>query len=123
MKQRTSDFYALSLYGSKMILDRPNHFGRVPIILGEFNLLWSDPNHFEQVQILNISPEKLIWTQPKLFGPDQSDLGTTKTIWTVQNHFGLIEGQGISFQFFTNRSSILMFFVLFFSCGLQDFKF
>ena len=29
----------------------------------------------------------------------------------------------LSFQFFTNRSSILMFFVLFFSCGLQDVKF
>jgi hypothetical protein len=61
-----------STYRSKMILDRPNHFGRVPIVLGKFNLFWSDPNHFGQVQILKISPEKsdlnqtkMIWTQPK----------------------------------------------------------
>ena len=31
--------------------------------------------------------------------------------------------QTLSFQFFINRSSILMLFILFFSCGLQDFKF
>ena len=29
--------YALSFYGSKMILDRPNNFGRVPIILDRSN--------------------------------------------------------------------------------------
>ena len=29
--------YALSFYGFKMILDRPNNFGRVPIVLDMFN--------------------------------------------------------------------------------------
>ena len=29
--------YALSFYGSKIVLDRPNHFGRVPIVLGGSN--------------------------------------------------------------------------------------
>ena len=39
---------ALSFYGSKMILDRPNHFGRVPIILDGSNSFWSRPNHKKQ---------------------------------------------------------------------------
>jgi hypothetical protein len=30
--------YALFFYGSKMILDGPNHFGRVPIVLDWSNL-------------------------------------------------------------------------------------
>ena len=34
--------YALSFYGPKMILDRPNHFGRVPIILDGPNLFWKE---------------------------------------------------------------------------------
>ena len=50
---------ALSFYGSKMILDHQNHFGRVPIVLDGPNLFWSSgPNHFGQVQIIKISPEK-----------------------------------------------------------------
>ena len=73
---------ALSFYGSKMILDRPNNFGRVPIVLHKSNSFWSGPNHFGQVQIIKISPEKY-------------NLDPTKTIWTVQNHFRSIEGQGI----------------------------
>ena len=48
---------ALSFYGSKMILDRPNYFGRVPIILDGPNLFWLGPNHFGQVQIIKNSPE------------------------------------------------------------------
>ena len=93
---------ALSFYGSKIILDRPNHFGRVPIVLDGSNSLWSGPNHFRQVQIIKNSPEKsnlyltkMIWTQPKRFGHDQNNLDPSKTIWKVQNHFGPIEGQGI----------------------------
>ena len=80
----------------------PNHFGRVPIVLGRFNSFCSDPNQFGQVQIIKISPENLIWTWPKLFGPDQSDLGTTKTICTRTKQLGgrklfwtYREGQGI----------------------------
>ena len=42
--------YALSFYGSKIILDRPNCFGRVQNVLVESKALWSDPNHFEQVK-------------------------------------------------------------------------
>ena len=41
-----------------MILDSPNHFGQVPIVLVGSNLFWSDPNHFGQVQIIKISPKK-----------------------------------------------------------------
>ena len=64
-----------------MILDSPNHFGQVPIVLVGSNLFWSDPNHFGQVQIIKISPEK-------------SDLNLTKMIWTRpkwarQKQFGL----------------------------------
>ena len=54
----TNETNALSLYGSKMILERPNHFGQVPIVLDGPNLYWSDTNHFGQVQIIKISPEK-----------------------------------------------------------------
>jgi hypothetical protein len=86
MKERTSDSYGLSFYGSKMILDHPNHFGRVPIVLDRSNSFWSGLYHFGQVQIIKISPEKsdfnltkMIWTRPKQFVP-------------VQNHFGPIEG-------------------------------
>ena len=47
----------------------PNNFGRVPIVLDGSNSFWSGPNHFEQVQIMKISPEK-------------SNLNLTKMIWT-----------------------------------------
>ena len=35
----------LSFYGFKIILDRPNHFGRVPIVLDGSNLFGLGPNH------------------------------------------------------------------------------
>ena len=86
-----------------MILDCPNCFGRVQNVLVESKSLWSGPNHFEQVQIIKISPEKSnlnltkrIWTQPEQLGPDQNKLYPSKTIWTVQNHFRPFEGQGIN---------------------------
>ena len=87
----------LSFYGSKIILDCPNYFGRVPIILdgpgdgdtsrrAQFILV--SPNHLGQAKIIRISPEKynlnltkMILTQLKQFVP-------------VQNHFGLIKAQG-----------------------------
>ena len=94
--------YALSFYGSKIILDRPNYFGWLPIILDGSNSFWTGPNHFGQFQITKTSPEKsnwnltkMIWTCPKQIGPDQNNLYITKMIWPVQNHFGPIEGQGI----------------------------
>ena len=47
----------LSFYGYKMILDPPNNFGRVPIVLDGSNSFCSGPNYFGQVQIIRISPE------------------------------------------------------------------
>ena len=47
---------ALSFYGSKMILDHPNSFGGLPIVLDGSNLFWFDSNHFGQVQVVKISP-------------------------------------------------------------------
>ena len=83
----------------------PKRFWSVQFVLDRSNLFWSGPNHFGQVQIIKISPEKynlnltkMIWAQPKCFGPDQNNLDPTKAIWTVQNHFGPIEGQGINSQ-------------------------
>ena len=37
-------FNALSFYSSKINLDRPNHFGRVPMILVGFKAFWSGSN-------------------------------------------------------------------------------
>ena len=78
-----------------MILDRPNHFGRVPIVLDGSNSFWLGPSHFGQVQITKISSEKsnlnlnkIIWIRPKLFGPNQNNLDPSKKNFTVQNHFG-----------------------------------
>ena len=85
-----------------MILDRPNHFGRVPIVLAGSNSFWSGPNHFGQVQIIKFNPEnsnlnltEMIWTRPKRIGSVRNDWYLTKMIWTVHNHFGPIGGQGI----------------------------
>ena len=74
MKQVQIDTYwlidALSFYGSKMILNRSNNFGRVPTILD------AGPNHFAQVQIMKISPEKSNLNPTKMICkvPDQSYL-------------------------------------------------
>ena len=106
---------ALSFYGFKIILDRPNHFGRVPIIWGGSNLFWLGPNHFGQVQIIKISPEKsnltltkMLWARPKLFGPDQNDWYSTKMIWSVQIHFEATEAQGIKLQEFFIKSKFTL---------------
>ena len=92
---------ALSFYSSKMTLDCPNHFGRVPIVLVGSKSFWSGPKHFGQGQIrlfwanfYNLDLTKMIWTQPKQIRPVQNYWYSTKMIWTVQNHFGPIEGQG-----------------------------
>ena len=37
--------YALSFYGSKIILDRPNNFGQVPIVLNASNSFWAGSNY------------------------------------------------------------------------------
>ena len=49
---------ALSFYGSKMILDRANHFGRAQFVLVGSNSIWLGPDHFGWVQIIKISPYK-----------------------------------------------------------------
>ena len=108
--------YALSFYSSKMILDWPNHFGRVPIVLVRSKSFWSVPKHFGQGQIrlfwanfYNLDLIKMIWTRPKQIGPVQNYWYSTKMVWTVQSPFGPIEGQGIkgcaitSFQYDDGR--------------------
>ena len=64
--------YALSLYRFKMVLDRPNCFGWIQIVLVGSKSFWSGPNHFGQVQIrflltnfYNLDLVKMICTQPK----------------------------------------------------------
>ena len=94
--------YALYFYRSKMILDWPNCFGQVQIVLVRSKSFWLGPNHFGQVQIrlfwtnfYNSDLSRMIWTRPKWFGPNQNNFYSSKTIYSVQNHFGPIEGQGI----------------------------
>ena len=82
--------YALSFCGSKIILDHPKYFGRVPLILNGPNLFCSGSNNFGQVQIIKISPEKsnlnltkmivLKYTLPRQFEPYQNNLDSSKTI-------------------------------------------
>ena len=55
---KKKDTYALSFYGSKMILDHPNHFGQVSLVLDGPNLFWLGPYHFGHIQIMKIGPEK-----------------------------------------------------------------
>ena len=44
-----------------MILDRPNNFGRVPIVLDGYHLFWLGQNHFGKVQITEGSRLMRIW--------------------------------------------------------------
>ena len=77
-----------------MILDRPNNFGRVPIVLVGSNSFGTCPNHFCQVQIKFSGLTFTFWTSPKRICPVQNDWHSTKIIWTVQNNFGPIKRQG-----------------------------
>ena len=63
---------ALSSYMSKIILDCPNCFGRVQIVLVRSKLFWSGPNHFGEVQI------RLFWTN--FFNLDLFKMDQSKTI-------------------------------------------
>ena len=54
--------YALSFYGFKMILDRPNNFGRVPIVLDRSNSFLFGLNDFGKLQIITIRPKSLSLT-------------------------------------------------------------
>ena len=92
-------YNALSIYKFKMILDHPNCFWRVQIVLVWSNSFWLGPNDFRLFWanfICNMDLSKIIWTQQKQIGPFQNYWYLTKIIWTVQNHFGPIEGQGIT---------------------------
>ena len=82
-----------------MILDSPNCFVQVQIVLVGSKLFWSGPNHFGWMQIILVRFKLdfcglnfVIWTCPKQLALDQNDLNGTK----FQNHFELKEGQGIS---------------------------
>jgi hypothetical protein len=70
-----------------MILDRPNHFGQVPIVLDGSNSFWSGPNHFGQVQIIKFSPEKSNLNLTKMIWTRQKNLDLTKTICTWPKSF------------------------------------
>ena len=79
-----------------MILDCPNWFGRVQIVLVGSKSFSSCLNHFCQVQIrlfwtnfYNLGLSKMIWTWPKWIGPVQIDwysakiyLDCPKSFWT-----------------------------------------
>ena len=71
-----------------MILDHPNCFGQVQIILVKSESFLFGPNCFDQVQI------RLLWTNFCNLDPSKMWYWT-KMIWTVQNNFGPMEGQGI----------------------------
>ena len=45
MQVRYSLMPCIYFYESKMILDLPNHFGRVQFVLVGYNSFWSGPNH------------------------------------------------------------------------------
>ena len=76
---KVKKLYIYALYKSKIILDCPNNFCRVPIVLDRSNLFWTDPNHFSQVKIIfNIyiwTCTKQVWTLTQ-FGP--------KSFWTYR---------------------------------------
>ena len=77
--------YALSFYRSKIILDRPNCFGWVKIVLVRSKLFWLGPHHFGQVQI------RPFWTNfynLDLSTMDQNKLDLSKTIGTRPKLFG-----------------------------------
>ena len=89
IKPNQESIIALSFYRSKMILDHPDCFGRLQIVLVGSKPFWSGPNHFGQVQIkllwtnfYNIDLTKLIWTRPKRIGPILNNWYSTKMIWT-----------------------------------------
>ena len=56
---------ALSFYWSKMILDHPNCFGRMQIVLVGSELFWLDLNNFGQVPIILFWTKFIIRTCPK----------------------------------------------------------
>ena len=92
-------------YKSKIILDGPNCFGRVQIVLLGSNWFWSGQNYFDQVQVrffwtnfYDLDLIKMSWTRPKRIGPIQNNWYSTKIVWTVHNHFEPIEGQVFTVQ-------------------------
>ena len=80
--------YALSFHGSKTILDRPNNFDRVLIVLDRSNSFWLGPNHFGLVQFINLVQKSVIGTRPKWFRSNQNNSDPTKTICTRPKQFG-----------------------------------
>ena len=73
---KTVSSYSLSFYRSKMILDHPNCFVRIQIVLVGSKSFWSGPNHFGQVQIRFNCTIPIIWTSPK-------NLDGSKLFWTI----------------------------------------
>ena len=92
-----------------MILDHPNHFGQVPIILVSSSAFWSGPNHYGQVQIIEISLEK-------------SNLKLTKIMWLQPKQFGIRPKQFVLLKnnFWTYRRRRHPSIFLFFVSSMQD---
>ena len=81
-----------------MILDRPNCFGRVQIVLVEAKSFWLGTNHFGQVEIgllwtnfYNLDLCKMILDHPNCFGRVQIVLVGSKLFWLGPNHFGQVQ--------------------------------
>jgi hypothetical protein len=82
-------YFSMLLSRPSIILDRPNCFRRLEIILIGSKLFWLGPNHFDQVQIrlfwtifYNLDLSKMIWTQLKQIVSVQNDLGGPKSFLT-----------------------------------------
>ena len=80
-----------------MILDRPNHFCRVPIILERSNSFCLGPNYFGLVQIMKISPEKSNLNLNKMFWTPPKHCTRPKQFWTAKTYFEPIEGKVMNF--------------------------
>ena len=72
--------YALSFYGSKIILDCPNYFDRIPIVLDGPNSFWSSSSQFGQIQIIKINPEKYYFNLTKINLTRPNQFGRSKII-------------------------------------------
>ena len=106
------NFHALSLYRSKIILDQPNCFGQVQIVLVGSKLFWLGPNHFGQIQIrlfwtdlYNLDLTKTNWTCLKQLVLDQNYLDSLKSFWIhrrTRHHSSAISGDVFQPKFFSH---------------------
>ena len=78
----------MPFYRSKIILDRPNCFVLLQIVLVESKSFWLGPNRLVRSERTEILAGQvhirffIIWTRPKWFLLDQNDLDGPKSVWT-----------------------------------------